>query len=198
MVTLIIVTLGILGTYGLMQRGQYLALTTENRIQATNFAREGMEVVENLRDSNWIKFSSDYANCWKVKDYNGACIGDTAGTNFFADGCYRAINTGGQWYLDLISTTATPAPTYTLAGSPYRIYLTGSGLTVQSGSIVAPACTRDSPRTCNTIFTREICLTNPDHDHLVVTTSVKWGDPSTTTFSDVVLSSTLTNWIRHW
>lgn len=52
-----------------------LASTTESRIQAINLAREGIEAVENIRNTNWIKFTSDYENCFDVKNYNASCVG---------------------------------------------------------------------------------------------------------------------------
>jgi Tfp pilus assembly protein PilV len=76
MVVLLILTVGIVGTYGILDSGQKLSTTTQNRIKAINIAREGMEAVENIRDTNWLKFSSDYENCWKVKDYDSTCIGN--------------------------------------------------------------------------------------------------------------------------
>ncbi len=77
MVVIIILTIGITGAYNIISSGQKLSSTAENRIKAINIAREGLEAVENIRDTNWIKFSSDYNNCWKVKDYDTTCIGNS-------------------------------------------------------------------------------------------------------------------------
>lgn len=74
MVVIIILTIGITGTYNIINSGQKLSVTSENRIKAINIAREGLEAIENIRDTNWIKFSSDYTNCWNVKNYDVNCI----------------------------------------------------------------------------------------------------------------------------
>lgn len=35
-----------------------------DRVIATNLAREGLEAVRNIRDTNWLKFSNDRRGCW--------------------------------------------------------------------------------------------------------------------------------------
>ncbi|HCW32482.1 TPA: hypothetical protein DGH83_03240 [Candidatus Peregrinibacteria bacterium] len=36
----------------------------ENQIMAYNIAREGVEAIRNIRDTNWLKFPGDHLNCW--------------------------------------------------------------------------------------------------------------------------------------
>lgn len=79
MVAILVVSVGIMGAYQIANRGNTLATTTENRIKAINMAREGLEIVENIRDSNWIKLSSDYKSCYDVLDYDLSCIGRGTG-----------------------------------------------------------------------------------------------------------------------
>lgn len=37
---------------------------TKNRIIAVNIAREGIEAMRNIRDTNWLKFSNKRRQCW--------------------------------------------------------------------------------------------------------------------------------------
>jgi Tfp pilus assembly protein PilV len=74
MVVLVIVTTGIAGAYQVVNSGTRLADTTESRIQAIAYAREGLEGVENIRDTNWIKFSSDFAGCFDVFGFDVTCV----------------------------------------------------------------------------------------------------------------------------
>lgn len=37
---------------------------SKNRMIATNLAREGIEAVRNIRDSNWLQYSSNKDECW--------------------------------------------------------------------------------------------------------------------------------------
>ena len=46
---------------------------TAQRLQAIQIAREGIEAVENIRNTNWILYSADYKNCWNTLNYNEAC-----------------------------------------------------------------------------------------------------------------------------
>jgi hypothetical protein len=107
MIVLVVITTGVVGTYQLLHGGVKLASTTESRIQAINLAREGIEAIENIRNTNWIKFSSDLENCFAVADYSSTCVGDTVGAApKLATGVPRILtNQDGMWYLS--GSTAT-------------------------------------------------------------------------------------------
>ena len=38
--------------------------TSKNRVIAVNIAREGIEAMRNIRDTNWLKFSGNARQCW--------------------------------------------------------------------------------------------------------------------------------------
>ncbi|MDP2103376.1 MAG: prepilin-type N-terminal cleavage/methylation domain-containing protein [Candidatus Gracilibacteria bacterium] len=190
MVVIIILTVGIIGTYGILSSGQKLSITSENRIKAINIAREGLEAVENIRDTNWIKFSSDYENCWKVKDYDPTCIGITG--KAFPGGSYTLVQNNTLWYL---SGTIAPSATYTTYRGQFPVYLDNKGLSTSSGSAALPLCGSTKNTDCQSIFTREIQISNPDADHLKVNSIVTWVDSSKTSGPYIInLETTLTNW----
>lgn len=60
--------------FGILNSSQRLANTTGNRIQAIQIARDGIESMTNIRDTNWVKFPVDYENCWNTLNYDGLCI----------------------------------------------------------------------------------------------------------------------------
>jgi hypothetical protein len=60
--------------YNLYDSSQKLANTTQNRIQAIGIAREGIEAVTNIRDTNWKTFSANNQHCWNTFNYNQNCI----------------------------------------------------------------------------------------------------------------------------
>lgn len=78
-----------------------LASTTESRIQAINLAREGLEAVENIRNSNWTKYSSDYENCFDVANYDSNCVGNSLVPKMYmsANDTKVLTNQSGMWYL---------------------------------------------------------------------------------------------------
>lgn len=78
MAVLAIMGLGIAALLQTIVSGLYYAKDTENNIKAINIAREGIEGMINIRDTNWLRFSSDKANCWRVDAYVATCIGNTA------------------------------------------------------------------------------------------------------------------------
>lgn len=57
-------TIGILGSLGLAVSNYNDSQDNLDRITAINLAREGIELVRNIRDSNWLKIdANDSANC---------------------------------------------------------------------------------------------------------------------------------------
>lgn len=191
MVVIIVLTIGIVGAYNILNSGQKLSTASENRMKAINIAREGMEAVENIRDTNWLKFSSDYDNCWKVKDYDAGCIG--TGISAIGIGSYILVQSGTLWTL---SGTISPQP-ITTAYNEYRdqfpIFLDTNGLTSYSGSTVK--CTPLKTTDCKTIFTREIQISYPSTDHMKVNSVVTWVDNSRASGPYTLdLETVLTNW----
>jgi len=54
--------------------------TSKNRVIAVNLAREGIEAVRNMRDTNWLKYSSKRRTCWNHMPSSNpaeACNGDS-------------------------------------------------------------------------------------------------------------------------
>ncbi len=60
MITIFIVMFGIVGSLGLMQRTISGGKASALRFQATYLAQEGLELIRNVRDSNWITNKSDW------------------------------------------------------------------------------------------------------------------------------------------
>ena len=74
MVIMLIVISGVVGMYSLFDRSQKLSLTTKNRIEAIQIAREGIEALTNIRNTNALLFQADMENCWNVLNYDTSCI----------------------------------------------------------------------------------------------------------------------------
>lgn len=129
MVVIVVLSVGIVGAYNIVMSGQKLSATSTNKIKAINIAREGLELVENIRDTNWLKFSSDYDNCWKVRDYNPSCIG-TAGTYDIPAGSYiLSQDSDSRWTLESRSQTST----YTGSLVSFPVYINSQGLISGTG-----------------------------------------------------------------
>ena len=163
--------------------GIYFAHDSENRIKAINLAREGIEWVTNLRNTNWLRFSSDQTNCWKVQWYVASCIGDsTSTTTRLSSTAYILANTNGAWYL-----------TGTVTGS--GLWIDANGYYMASGA-TTPVCTISLTTNCRSPFTREIRITNATNigagsGSITITAVVDWYEKRA---QNVTLTTTLTNW----
>lgn len=77
MATMIIVTIGVVGAYSVVQ--QILAITSSasQRLTAAYLAQEGIELVRNIRDTNWVEGSAwnqGLANGDWEMDYNDSSL----------------------------------------------------------------------------------------------------------------------------
>lgn len=169
--------------------GIYFARDSENRIKAINLAREGIEWVTNLRNTNWLRFSSDQTNCWKIENYQSGCIGaplfataNSLGATPIAKK-YVLTNSNGAWYLKLPTATT---------GS--WLWVDDNWFYIATGSM-APGetlCTITRSINCRSPFTREIqILKGATENTISVTSIVDWYEKRA---QNVTLTTTLTNW----
>ncbi|MBN1258694.1 hypothetical protein JXA05_02970 [Candidatus Peregrinibacteria bacterium] len=63
-IALTVLSIGIALSSALMANSLRNINTSKERVIATNIAREGLEAVRNIRDTNWLKFSGKRRQCW--------------------------------------------------------------------------------------------------------------------------------------
>lgn len=68
LVAMTVLTLIITSTYSVLLRATKTNTNIKNRIIALNIAREGLEGVRNIRDTNWLRYSGDRRNKWLCRD----------------------------------------------------------------------------------------------------------------------------------
>lgn len=171
--------------------GSDFAKDTEDTIKAINLAREWIEWVINLRDTNWLRFSSDKTNCWKVKNYLSTCIWSTLGTDDLTSWSYILYTKNGAWYL---SWTATIDYTTDWLDyrSTYKAWINESGFYSQTGWVVpTDYCSSLWDTDCLTNFNREIRITPSWGNTLDVESIVRWNWRRP---REIILTTTLTNW----
>lgn len=74
-----------IATFSILQRAVDTNLNVKNRVIALNIAREGVEAVRNIRDTNWLKYSGDRRKKWLCLDLESdknACEGNPTATKF--------------------------------------------------------------------------------------------------------------------
>ena len=65
-----IISFGLLGVLAVTRRSLHLQPIAKNRIVAINLAQEGIEVIRNMRDTNWLK-----GNDWRLGIGEGLELG---------------------------------------------------------------------------------------------------------------------------
>lgn len=72
---LAIVSIVLIGAYSALSNAMRSNVSTSNRIVALNLAREGLEGVRNVRDTNWLVYFGSRRDNWDCYEaLSGACI----------------------------------------------------------------------------------------------------------------------------
>ncbi len=198
MIVLLIVTVGIVGAYKVVGSGKNLATSTESRIKAINIAREGLETMANIRDTNWIKFSSDFQGCFDSLNYDPGCIGTVgpaAWVSKMATGSYIALqdSTTRNWTLSGVTSPADPIADRANYLTQFPVYLDDQWLVTQSGASTT-LCSDKVIVSCRTLFTRELKVTRPSNSVIQVSAIITWIDTSRSEPYRIEIPYTLQNW----
>lgn len=192
MIVMLIVVTSTIGIYQVYINSQKLQISTGNRIAAIQIAREWIEVMNNIRDTNAMLFSADLKNCWNVLNYNGACIWNISTTNDIGNNTsYIAYkDTDNKWKLAV-------KPTWTYANATYRddFRVRRDTLWFYSQSV----WTDFMP-----VYTRELLISyidtalpaGPDSndEKMNISSIVRWSDNSKDGFHEIKIDTILSNW----
>lgn len=63
-IVIALINIGMLGIFGLVQITLTASSNSSNQLNAFYLAQEGIEIVRNIRDANWLKQRSDPAISW--------------------------------------------------------------------------------------------------------------------------------------
>jgi hypothetical protein len=149
----------------------------------------------NIRDTNWIKFSSDYQGCFDALNYNPLCIGTMADpTHKIGTGSYIPVFSGGVWELQPVPSPENPYTNRGMYMTQFPVYLTGSGLTTQTGVAPSAFCSETQNTSCKTKFTRELIIERPDPQTIIAKAKITWIDSTRSTPFSIEVPTTLTNW----
>lgn len=193
MIVLLILVTWIVWMFRVFTSSQKLSTSTTNKIQAIQIAKEWIEAIKNIRDTNWLLYWADYTNCWNTNDYNPLCVWNTSTTHDIAEWSYKIYQENDKrWKLIPKATGALFNSTYRWA---FQVFVDWEWFYTQSWSTAIT-----SP-----IFTREIQIEYledwktawdqwSNEEKMEVTSLVQWVDSSSDSTHKVELSSILTNW----
>jgi len=193
-IVMLLVVTGIVWLYNIFIESQELSETTENRIIAIQIAREGIEAMTNIRDTNWFLFRSDSWNCWNTLNYNNNCIAANNTTyDILVNRSFTMYQWGdNKWRLNLVWNNETRNFTNSGYRNDYRVRQDANGFYTQNGG------TDFAP-----LFTREIRIgyvntngwsVNSQDEKMIVESIVRWSDWWNTPPREVRLETMLSNW----
>jgi len=192
-VTLIIVV-WLTWVYNIFMQSIKLTGSIENKIQAIQIAREWIEWITNIRNTNWILFPSNIDSCWKTLNYDNRCIPavlyneiDPTSYKIYRDSDFRWILEEPGWWVG----TNYSDPTYRAF---YNVWLTASWTYSQ---------TTDITTNLRQIYTRELKVEtinaitadwSTNNHWLKITSIVQWKDSSKNDSRKIEIESILTNY----
>lgn len=186
-----ILWLGVASMFSVVTWGMWFAKDTEDTIRAINLAREWIEWVTNVRNTNWLRFSSDRINCWKTSGYDSTCIWNTSYANNLFSGSNILYNQNGLWYLSGVNISLDPNSNWNTYYSQYKTYLDDNGFFTQTGAASNILCGSAINKNCRTIFTREIFISPSGTWQISVKSKVYW---NTKRLQKIELETSLSNW----
>lgn len=105
LVAILILSSILIAAFSMLNKSIDANINVKNRIIALNIAREGLEAVRNIRDTNWLKYSGDRRGKWLCWDSEGtpdACSGATVTFPFDNFNYFYTVNfskTNQRYYL---------------------------------------------------------------------------------------------------
>ena len=79
LVAVFLLVVGALGAVQLLGNATVNNQLAKERVIATNLAREGLEAVRSIRDTNWLRFAGERRTCWNNLVVNSCTDNDSDG-----------------------------------------------------------------------------------------------------------------------
>lgn len=190
-VVMMIIVVWVVGMYNIFIKSQHIASSSSHRVEAITIAREWIEALSNIRDTNWFLFWANNANCWHTMNYDGSCITAASGVTMIQTGTYIIYRdtVSNRWYL----TRKTINGDYSTGTykNDFRVNLE----TIGSGNFY----TQSGGTNFSPLFTREIKISYLDSfsppQQMKVESLVRWSDSARSWWNyEVKFDTILTNW----
>lgn len=174
-IAIIVLSVGVTGAMTLVTTAINANAEAEERIEAYNFAREGVEIVRSMRDTNWLRFPGDRADCWDVEPAitdpadcpTAPTLGSAGGTDYIVYPNVAVTTRYFSW--EVRSGSIDPTICEETVGSA-TMYKNDTG-----------SCSISSP------FSRIVNIVNDGSDTMEISSTVTWdwkGNTRSVTFAD--------------
>ncbi len=192
LVVLLIVVVGVVGVFSIMNSAQKLSQATDDRIEAIQIARDGLEAFTNIRDTNWLLYSADLQNCWNTLNYDANCIWNTWDSTDITAWSYRIYRDSSTDRFVLSASNQTGGfvdPDYR---SSFQVFLDDRKLYTQiSGEPLKSLFTR---RMLLEYYKQDDTLWDSGDPKMKVTAIVEWNNSAKQSPSILEIDMLLTNW----
>ena len=191
MVLMLIVVTWVTWMYKIYMSSVNLERSINNKIIATNIAREWIEVMKNIRNTNWVLYASDTKNCWNTLNYNSSCIWDNSDTSDIGSWSYIINqNSENRWILSWSTSWNYSEPNYR---TNFRVWLDSKWFYTQTWvtTNLIPLYTREIQ--IDYINTTWSTIDSND-EKMKVTSLVQWEDNTSTSVHRLELTDILSNW----
>lgn len=194
MVVMLIITIWVVWSYNIYVNSMRVSESTSYKVEAIAMAREWIEALTNIRDTNWMIYRANTTNCWNTYNYEWSCI--TADWTFWNEytnipsWSYILYNLNDRW-------TLSGATTWTYSSSWYR-----NDFRVKKDNLWFYTQNYSTWTNFFPIFTREIKISYPTWawtppQKMNVESIVRWTDAWRGSWNyEVKLETLLTNWIK--
>lgn len=199
MVVLLIVMLAVTSAYDMFTKSVQVTDSNGHKLQAISMAKEWIEAMINIRDTNWKIMPWDYKNCWNTLNYDTDCLNSNTTIYDIPNNSSFTISKDPvdyRWKL-------TQQTSWLYSSWAYRtsfwVWYDTDWFYTQNSTLFDPL------NPLFPIFTREIKIqylndwytwwaVNSDHQKIQVTSLVQWKDQSSAENKKLELTTVLTNW----
>lgn len=192
LVVIVILSMWIVATYSFFSKSISFLDWLSSRIEAIEIAREWIEALENIRNTNLILFEIDRNKCWNVLNYETKCIAESAEKiPWDNEGSKKTyILTNNTWRWELKTPTLIWNFIYTNSDFRDKFAVWKDEKTWKYCQPVSSDCIKMKWN-----FTRkiEVYEKDGDNDKMIVKSIVEWIDSSTSNSRKVELYNLLTN-----
>lgn len=159
---------------------------------AQNLAREGIEGVTNIRDTNWLKYPADKQTCWLI--YEGTCDGGTAlqlNTSYILDREWDGATLTGKFKMTPKATL--DLTTSRVSNADYRLLTVDDDGRYTHTSAVPEITPTNFHRMITLLPTTTVPL---DEKQIMIKVKIQWGEEGSASIGTYEVSSVLTNYAK--
>ena len=194
-VSMVIITIWVVWMFNIYISSTNLEEGINNKMVAIAIAREWIEAMTNIRDTNWIIFWSDTKNCWNTLNYNNNCIMNATTTNDIPDNWRYWIfkNTNSRWILTGSSISSSDYSNINYK-TFFKVWIDTTDWSYTQTWVI---------NNLKPLYTREIIIKYIDtnwgaldsnDEKMEVTSLVQWLSESKLKVNKVELKTILSNW----